>query len=178
MGKYYFTQQTQDAIIQYNQLDPISNQRQRDKIFQYKIYKPFCKICQNLIHTYKLTYFQQPADIIKLQTVSFLVMQLGKYKQQKGKAFSYFTKIAFYYLINANNRNYNQDKIMQSFQQCDQTKKNSLLNVIYNSNNAYSCDYDIVINDTIKLIQQNIQYLFNKQRDKIIAISIIQILKR
>ena len=176
--KFYFTQQTQDNIIRYNSLDPVLCYGQRNRIFQNYIYIPLCKICENLIHTYKLYYFQQPSDIITLQAVSFLVLQLGKYNQQKGKAFSYFTKIAFYYLINANNKHYGQYKIMQSFQQYDQSKKNSLLSVIYSNKANYICDYDIIIHQTIKLIQQNTQYLFNKQRDKTIALSIVEILKR
>lgn len=147
-------------------------------IFYTKINTPFNKLCQNIIHTYKLYYFQQPPDIIKLQAVSFLVLQLHKYNQQKGKAFSYFTKIAFYYLINANNKNYGDYKITQSLEQFDQPYKNSLLNYVFNRKNIYVCDYSIIIKDTIQLIEQNIQYMFNKQRDKNIAISIIQLMKR
>lgn len=176
--QYYFTQQTQDAIIEYNSLHPVFDYQKRSRLFQLKINQPFNKLCQNIIHTYKLYYFQQPSDIIKLQTVSFLVLQLHKYNPQKGKAFSYFTKIAYYYLINANNKNYNDYKIVESLQQFDQPYKNALLNYIFSQHNVYKCDYQNIVVNSIELIQQNIDYLFNKQRDKNIAKSIIQLMKR
>lgn len=177
-NKFYFTDQTEQAIIKYNSLDPNTQYGQRNKLFQSKIYQPLCKLCQNIIHTYKLYYFQQPSDIIKLQAVSYLVLQLSKYDKQRGKAFSFLTKTAFYYLINANNKNFNDYKTIQSLQECDQNKKNVLLSFMYNSRNRYMCNYDTVILDTIQLVQQNMEYLFNKDRDKRIAYSIIQILKR
>ena len=49
-------------------------------------------------------------DETKKQVVSFLVINLAKYTQEKGKSFAYFSVIAKNYLILHNNYGYKQEK--------------------------------------------------------------------
>ena len=111
--KMYFGQVTEDAIIKYNkQTDPII----RNEIYNESIQAPFEKLAENIIHTFKFYYFDVPSEEVKHEVVSFLVMNMHKFKEGKGKAFSYFSIVAKNYLILHNKNNY---KKMKSQDQLD-----------------------------------------------------------
>ena len=107
--KLYFGPEVQDAIIKYNES---SNDSERNKIYGNEIHKAFDKLAENIINTFKFTYFDYPFEDIKAEVVSFLVMNMHKYDHTKGsKAFSYFSIVAKNYLILHNNNNYKRLKI-------------------------------------------------------------------
>ena len=106
----YFTQETEDAIVEYNN----SNDHVfRDKIFSEKIYYPLYKLAENIIHTFKF-YYTDVDDLedLKLEIVSLLVEEkLHMFDPSRGaKAFSYFGTIVKRHLINYNNKNYKRLK--------------------------------------------------------------------
>jgi hypothetical protein len=59
----YFTQETEDAIILYNQLDDVI---ERNSVYEKHIHYPFFKLTQNLIHTFKF-YHTDVDDLTHLQ---------------------------------------------------------------------------------------------------------------
>ena len=67
----YFTQETEDAIVAYNNS---GDHVFRDKIFTEKIYFPLYKLAENIIHTFKF-YYTDVDDLedLKLEVVSLLV---------------------------------------------------------------------------------------------------------
>lgn len=107
-SKNYFTHDTELAIVRYNN-EPDSEIR--SKIYQDEIHYPFFKLTQNIIHTFKF-YYTEVDTIVELQheVTTFLLEKLHLYKQEKGKAFSYFGTIAKRYLILYNNNNYKKLK--------------------------------------------------------------------
>jgi hypothetical protein len=114
-SNYYFTQETEDAIILYNQSsDPVL----RSKIFSQQLYYPFYKMAENIIHTFKF-YYMDVDDIedLKLDIVTLIVEEkLQGFKPENGaKAFSYFQTIIKRWLINYNNNNYKRLKQVGSF---------------------------------------------------------------
>ena len=108
-SKMYFGQKTQDAIVLYNSMEP--GDPKRNRLFAESIYYPIRKIAENLIHTYKFYYFDEPTEQVIEEVVSNMVINMHKYKQDKGKAFSYFSVVAKNYLILNNNKNYKMGKI-------------------------------------------------------------------
>ena len=68
-------------------------------------------MAENIIHTFKFYYFDVPSEDVKHELVSFLVMNMQKFTEGKGKAFSYFSIVAKNYLILNNNKNYKMGKI-------------------------------------------------------------------
>lgn len=102
--KQYFTIITEAAICAYNEE---TSERLRNKIYQEYIYKPFCKLAENLIHTFKFYHFDVPRADVKHAVVAFLHEKIHNYNQSKGKAFSYFSIVAKNYLIVENRKNYN-----------------------------------------------------------------------
>ena len=67
-------------------------------------------MAENIIHTFKFYYFDVPSEDVKHEVVSFLYMNIHKFTEGKGKAFSYFSIVAKNYLILHNNNNYKRMK--------------------------------------------------------------------
>ena len=107
--KLYFGPEVQDAIVRYN-TNP-DNHTLRNKIYQEEIHKAFDKLAENIINTFKFSYFDDGFNDVKHEVGAFMVMNLHKYDHTKGsKAFSYFSIVAKNYLILHNNNNYKKLK--------------------------------------------------------------------
>ena len=107
--KQYFTPDTDLAIAEYL---ATSNQDERDTIFKDRIWYPFYKLAENLIHTFKF-YYTEVDDLedLKHEVICFLLEKLDYFKPEKGsKAFSYFSIVGKNYLILYNNSNYQKKK--------------------------------------------------------------------
>ena len=61
---------------------------------------------ENIYYTFRFSYFDVPYEDVKAEVVAFLTEKIGKFKEGKGKAFSYFSIVAKNYLIIQNNSNY------------------------------------------------------------------------
>ena len=118
----YFTQETENAIVLYNQtLDP----EEKSKIYERKIHYAFFKLTENIIHTFKF-YYTEVDNIEDLQheIITFLLSKIHLYDQSKGaKAYSYFGTIVKRYLIISNTKNYKKriDKVPVSELETDET---------------------------------------------------------
>jgi hypothetical protein len=118
---YYFTQETEDAIVLYNaSSDPVF----RDRIFKKEIYYPLYKLAENIIHTFKFYYLDVDSiEDLKLDVVSMLVEEkLYRFDPTNGaKAFSYFQTIVKRWLINYNNKNYKKLKQVGTFEEIEES---------------------------------------------------------
>jgi hypothetical protein len=106
-NKIYFTQETEDAIIKYNKS---SNPIERNVIYKEEIQYPFEKLAENVLNTFKFSYFDVPKEDVMMEVVSVLIQKIHMFKEGKGKAFSYFSIVAKNYLILNNNSNYKRYK--------------------------------------------------------------------
>tara|TARA_Y100000593_G_scaffold50658_1_gene95298 strand:+ start:397 stop:1098 length:702 start_codon:yes stop_codon:yes gene_type:complete len=163
--RMYFDEVVQDAIIQYNTSD---DNTFRNKIYQEKIHAAFDKLAENIINTFKFSYFDSKFDDVKHEVVAFMVMNIHKYDHTKGaKAFSYFSVVAKNYLILHNNNNYKKLKIHDD--------------IDYVRNLHTSNDEDLAKDltfDVIEYFDKNILKIFNKKRDIDIAYSIIELFQK
>lgn len=104
--KQYFTQDTEDAIIEYlSEADPIK----RNKIYNERIDYSFHKLTENIIHTFKFYYTEvENLEDLKHEIVALLVEEkIHKFDSSKGaKAYSYFGTIIKNWLIVYNDKNY------------------------------------------------------------------------
>ena len=129
----YFTADTEEAIIEYvNETD----QDKRNAIYNARIKYAFFKLTENIIHTFKF-YYTEVDTIQHLQheVITFLLEKLHLYKQDKGKAFSYFGTIAKRYLILYNNNNYKKLK-----QKTDVDAVDTDQSIVIDLTNNYSPD--------------------------------------
>ncbi len=106
-SKMYFTQDTENAIIEYNKT---KDSLKRNKIYVESIQYPFEKLAENILNTFKFSYFDVPKQDIQMEVVSTLIEKIHMFKEGKGKAFSYFSIVAKNHLILKNNGNYKRFK--------------------------------------------------------------------
>ena len=165
--KLYFGPEVQDAIINYNESNSDSF---RNKIYQEEIHKAFDKLAENIINTFKFTYFDCPFDDIKHEVVAFLVMNMHKYDHTKGaKAFSYFSVVAKNYLILHNNNNY---KKLKQHKDIDAAR-----NLSQPSTESEELA-EALTEDVIEYFDDNILNIFSKKRDIDIAYAILELFKK
>ena len=107
VSKIYFTQDTEDAIIEYNKTDDVSV---RNKLYTERIKYPFEKLAENILNTFKFSYFDVSPQDVQTEVVSTLMEKIHMFKEGRGKAFSYFSIIAKNHLILKNNGNYKRFK--------------------------------------------------------------------
>ena len=168
---YYFTQETEDAIILYNKEE---NPAIRNVIYNKHIDYPFDKLAENIIHTFKFYYFDVSPNEVKHEVVSFLVMNMHKFKEGKGKAFSYFSVVAKNYLILNNNANYKKYKTHHDLIVLD-SKKNAKKAVAEREANE---DNKLFVELLVKYWEKHIFKVFSKPREIAVADAIVELFRR
>ena len=164
--KMYFDMDVQDAIERYNSSD---DSVLRNKIYGEEIHKALDKLAENIINTFKFTYFDYPFEDVKHEVVAFMVMNIHKYDHTKGsKAFSYFSVVAKNYLILHNNNNYKKLKSHGEISLLDKQK-----NITSEEN-----DLDSFTTEMIQYFDKNLNSIFKKDRDLKIGYAIIDLIKQ
>jgi hypothetical protein len=171
----YFTQETEDAIIQYLVTE---DEIERNKIYNEKIDYAFHKLAENIIHTFKFYYTEvNTINELKHEVVCVLLEKLSKYKQGKGKAYSYFGTIAKRYLIVYNTNNYKKLKGKATLLEVDEDK-----NITDNLIKTYDVDFDPeesrLINIYINHIDTNLFKIFPKQKEAKVADAIMELFRK
>ena len=169
-NKRYFTQITEIAINAYNNCD---DQHLKNKIYNRFIHYPFDKLSENVIHTYKTYYFDDPYDDIKANVVAFLNEKIDRFNGDNGRAFSYFTVVARNYLFNENNANYARMKSRDTIEAIDLNRNVTNEIVTENTREAKSDFFDYYV----EYIDRNLYELFEKDRDRAIADSINELFR-
>ena len=168
---YYFNIGTEKAIIRYNKSDDVSL---KNKIYNEHISFAFDKLAENIIHTFKFYYFDVPSEQVKHEVVSFLVMNMHKFQEGKGKAFSYFSIVAKNYLILHNNKNYKHYKIHDKMEVLDYG--DSLNNKQDEYNTAqFNEQY---VEEMLDYWEENLTNIFRRQKDILVADAVLEMFRR
>ena len=167
---YYFTDVTEKAIIRYNKEE---RPAMRNRIYNDHIKNAFDKLCENIIHTFKFYYFDVSSEEVKNEVVSFLVMNMHKYTEGKGKAFSYFSIVAKNYLILHNNNNYKKMKTHDKIDVMDWDRSIQTEIQQKNTNQAYS----EFVNQMLEYWDNNINVIFRRQKDVRVADAVLHIFR-
>jgi len=172
-GVQYFTQDTEDAIVLYNNTTDFE---ERSKIYRERIHYGFFKLTENIIHTFKF-YYTEVENIEDLQheVITFLLSKIHLYDQTKGtKAYSYFGTIAKRYLILSNQKNYKKRIDTAPIEILEEDE-----------NHSYTLE-DSPVNDRLSLYidefteycTENIFTLFPKEYDAQIADAILELFRK
>jgi hypothetical protein len=168
---YYFTKETEDAIVLYNaSSDPVF----RDHIFKTQIYYPLYKLAENIIHTFKFYYLDVDSiEELKLDVVSMLVEEkLHRFDATNGaKAFSYFQTIVKRWLINYNNRNYAKRKKIGLFDEIQDFYEEP------NEESTKTVTASTVIELFIQDIYENLDEIFPKKQDHVVVEAVLTLFK-
>jgi hypothetical protein len=167
----YFTQDTENAVIEYNQEEDIDK---RNTIYNERIKYSFEKLVENIFNTFKFTYFETSPLEIQKETVAHLVANLNKYQQDKGKAFGYFSIVAKHYLIFHNNNNYKRFK-----QNVDISDTPSETTVCLQVEDSYykNTEMSEFMKMMIDYWEKHVGKIFTKQKDLNIANAVIELFR-
>ena len=170
---YYFHQGTEKAIIRYNKTDDPSL---KNLIYNEHIRAAFDKLAENIIHTFKFYYFDVSSEEVKNEVVSFLVLNIHKFKEGKGKAFSYFSIVAKNWLILNNNNNYKRYK-----QHTQLDSPTALASLGIGSDHDRQNDIEDANEFTdylVKYMDHHLTNMFKKKRDIQIADAVMELFRR
>jgi len=170
-SKIYFGTPAQDAIVEYNKC---KDSVKRSKIYEERIKYPFEKLAENVLNTFKFSYFDVSKKDIQMEVVSTMVEKMHMYKEGKGRAFSYFTIIAKNHLILKNNGNYKR------------WKQNALISEMPESWNPENDFYEVEEGNEFREFKdimlaywdKHLTTIFNKKRDIQIADAVLELFRR
>ena len=171
--KNYFTQDTEDAIVAYNNSTSFA---EKEKLYHERIHYPFFKLTENIIHTFKF-YYTEVENIEDLQheVITFLISKMHHFDPSRGaKAYSYFGTIVKRYLIISNTKNYKK-----------RIDKAPIEDLFKDDNHSYTIDespYQDRLSEYINLFvehcTENIFELFPKDKDAAIADAILELFRK
>ena len=167
--KQYFTQLTENAIIRHNKE---TRPHMRERIYNDHIRFAFEKLAENIIHTFKFYYFDVPSEDVKHEVVSFLYMNMHKFTEGKGKAFSYFSIVAKNYLILHNNNNYKRMKQHDDYSVTDY-KRNPMTEMKMKDKKEMNMEYITILADYWK---NNLTTVFKRKKDLDVANAVIELI--
>ena len=170
-GIMYFTQDTEDAIIEFNKTEDIER---REVLYNTRIKYPFEKLVENIFNTFKFTYFETGPLEIQKETVAHLVANIHKYDPSKGKAFAYFSIVAKHYLIALNNSTYKRFN-----QHVDISEDRDENTVQLQAEDAHykKAEMDEFMSLMVRFWENNVGKIFTKQRDLDIANAVIELFR-
>lgn len=174
--KMYFTNDVDKAIVEYNKCTDFYK---RNEIYNTRIKKAFEKLAENIINNWKAPYVTETFRNKKVEIISHLILNLDKFSEEKGKAFSYFTYAARNYLIISNEGNYK--KLRQEIRiDDDETNDEHQILQIRDSNvenDNIQNEKKEFINLLITFFDKNLHKIFKKKQDLKIAYAILQLIQ-
>ncbi len=175
-SKNYFTQDTEDAIVLYNNT---SDSEIRSRIYETRIHYAFFKLTENISHTFKF-YHTEVNNLEHLQheIITFLLTKMHLFDPTKGaKAYSYFGTIVKRWLILYNTKNYN--KKIKKVPTDHLLKEGSTY--VWNNVDNYGKKKDELseyIDLFVEYTTENILDLFPKKNDAQIADAILELFRK
>ena len=168
----YFTKETEDYIVKYNNS---TDNEYRNRIFTEHIYLPFYKLAENIIHTFKFYYTDvDQIEDLKHEIVSVLLEEkIDKFDPTNGaKAYSYFGTIVKRWLINYNNKNYKKLKQIGQFSEMEETYEPDL-----DQDSISKKNLSILLDEWTDEVYNNLDFLFEKESEKHIADAVLIVFK-
>ena len=174
-SKNYFTQDTEDAIVLYNNTEC---SKIRSKIYEREIHYAFFKLTENIIHTFKFYHTEvEKLEHLQHEIITFLLSKIHLFDPGRGaKAYSYFGTIVKRWLILYNTKNYN--KKVKKVPVDNLTKEGSTyiysMKDVGKEKDELSEDIEIYV----KHVTENIFDLFPKKNDAQIADAILELFRK
>jgi hypothetical protein len=165
----YFTKITDFAISAYNQTT--ENVVLREKIYRRFIYPAFMKMAENLINKVKPTYIDSTFVDLQTDLVTYLTERLNKFNPNAGKAYSYYTRTSFNYLIAENQKAYS--KLKSNTMELDIDEQRNIIIEIHNDEMKETLRY--FMDAYIDYCYDNLNYIFNNSVDIHVADSVLHI---
>jgi hypothetical protein len=165
----YFTKITDLAISAYNSIE--DDRVKREKIYRRFIYPAFMKMAENLINKVKPTYIDSTFVDLQTDLVTYLTERLNKFNPLSGKAYSYYTRTSFNYLIAENQKAYS--KLKADTLEIDIDEQRNIITEIHNDEMRETLKY--FMDAYIEYCYDNLNFIFSNGTDIHVADSILHI---
>jgi hypothetical protein len=167
-SRSYFTKITDFAISAYNKSENIA---QREKIYRRFIYPAFMKMSENIINKVKPDYIDSSFQDLQTDLVTYLTARLDKFNPNAGKAYSYYTRTSFNYLIAENKKGYS--KLKSDSLEINIDEQRNIMAEIHNDEMREILEY--FMNAYVQHCYDNLNYIFSTATDIHVADSILHI---
>ena len=164
----YFTKITELAIMAYNKTE---NPIKREKVYRRFIYPAFMKMAENIINKIKPDYIDSSFADLQTDLVTHLTQGLSKFNAGLGKAYSYYTRSSFNYLIGENDKAYK--KLKKDSIELDIDEQRNVIIEEHNSEMRETLRY--FMDAYVDYCYANLNYIFTNQADIHVADSLLHI---
>jgi hypothetical protein len=172
-SKNYFTQETEDAIVLYNNTP---NPVLRSKIYEEKIHYAFFKLTQNIIHTFKFYHTEvENLEHLQHEIIVFLLSKIHLFNPSNGaKAYSYFGTIVKRWCILYNDKTYKSKISKTSVDEL--SKDDSYSYTLESSSEVDKLSY--FIDNYTDYVTLNLYKFFPKENDAKIADAVLELFRK
>ena len=165
----YWTQITECAVSAYNLSEPEPVLRER--IYRRFLFPAFMKLAENLINKMKPDYIDSSFQDLQTDLVTYLTERLDKFNPAAGKAYSYYTRTAFNYLIAENQKGYS--KLKNDLEPINVDEERNVMIEIHNDEMAETLRY--FMDAYVEYCYQNLNYIFTNTTDIHVADSVLHL---
>jgi hypothetical protein len=165
----YWTKITEYSVSAYNQTT--DEQVRKEKIYRRFIFPAFMKLTENLINKMKCEYIDSSFKDLQTDLVTYLTMRLDKFNPNAGKAYSYYTRTAFNYLIAENQKGYS--KLKKTTKPINVDEQRNVQTEMHNAEMQDTLRY--FMDAYINYCYDNLNFIFTNQSDIHVADSILHI---
>jgi hypothetical protein len=165
----YWTQITENAVTAYNQTaeEPIL----RERLYRRFLFPALMKLSENLINKMKPDYIDSSFQDLQTDLVTYLTERLNKFNPNAGKAYSYYTRTAFNYLIAENQKGY--AKVKSDREPLNVDEQRNVIIEIHNDEMAETMHY--FMDAYVEYCYENLNSIFSNSADIHVADSILHL---
>ena len=131
----------------------------------------FTKMAENLINKVKPTYIDSTFVDLQTDLVTYLTERLNKFNPNSGKAYSYYTRTSFNYLIAENQKAYS--KLKSNALEINVDDQRNIITEMHNDDMRETLKY--FMDAYIDYCYENLNYIFNSSVDIHVADSVLHI---
>jgi glycerol-3-phosphate cytidylyltransferase-like family protein len=165
----YWTKITECSIAAYNLTE--DNQVLKEKIYRRFIFPAFMKLSENLINKMKCDYIDSSFRDLQTDLVTYLTIRLDKFNPNAGKAYSYYTRTSFNYLIAENQKGYS--KLKKTAEPVNIDDQRNVMIEMHNTEMQDTLKY--FMDAYVTYCYDNLNFIFTNQTDMHVADSILHI---
>jgi len=167
----YWTGITECSISSYNRLEKLDFQVRKEKVYRRFIFPAFMKLAENLINKMKCEYIDSSFKDLQTDLVTYLTIRLDKFNPNAGKAYSYYTRTAFNYLIAENQKGYSTLK--KTAEPVNIDDQRNVVTEMHNTEMQETLRY--FMDAYVEYCYNNINFIFTNRSDIHVADSILHI---
>ena len=165
----YWTKITEGSISAYNRSS--EHRVLKEKIYRRFIFPAFMKLSENLINKMKCEYIDSSFKDLQTDLVTYLTIRLDKFNPDAGRAYSYYTRTSFNYLIAENQKGY--AKLKKESEPINIDEQRNVMTEMHNTEMAETLKY--FMDAYVEYCYNNINFIFTSQTDIHVADSILHI---